>query len=168
MKLKLLALSCLFVSQFANAGQAVVYWEDTKKFTDIEAGVNTQSKFANRLKKSFSENFGDLAEQLPAGYKWEIQVHDVDLAGKVTNIYRNDRGAIRVYDQFFSPSVKISYRVVDAAGKVVANDKHFSVNNNYVDRFPARRTMQKFLAYEKHMINKWFDNVLLPFVEQQS
>lgn len=160
-----LALSAMTTTT-ANAGEAVIYWEDITKFSDVDAGVNSQPKFNRKLKKAMSNHFGKLAEQLPTGYKWEVQIHDVNLAGKISRAYRNDREPLRVYDTFFNPSMEISYRVSDDKGKVIANDKHFKLTDHYVDRYRSEKHMQRFLSYEKMMMNAWFKKVLLPFVEQ--
>lgn len=170
MKLKTLAqaltLSCLLSAASVSAGQAIVCWEDITKFSDVEAGVNIQSTFNDRLKTAVNKYLSELAEQMPAGYKWEVQIHDIDLAGKISRAYRNDRQPLRVYDTFFNPSMKISYRVTDSNGKVIANDKHFKITDRYAKQYRSRTHRQRFLSYEKAMMKAWFKKVVLPFVEQ--
>ena len=142
----------------------LIYWDDTKTFSDIDAGVNAQHKFTKRVKQAINIQFAKLAGRFPRSYRWQIHIHDINLAGKVTRIYRNDREPLRVYDSFFNPSMTFSYRLLDATGKVIANDKHFKLTDFYVTRYPAPRFMQRFLSYEKLMLKAWFNKVLLPFI----
>ena len=165
-------VSILFGCFLVTSAQAtplpavLIYWDNSKTFKDIDAGVNAQSKFTKRVKRSFNIQLAKLAGHFPKGYRWTIHIHDIDLAGKVTRIYRNDREPLRVYETFFNPSMTFSYRLLDATGKVIANDKHFKLTDFYVTRYPAPRFMQRFLSYEKHMLKAWFNKVLLPFVQQ--
>ena len=60
-----------------------------------------------------------------------------------------------------------SYRLLDDKARVVANDKDFKLTDFYVTRYPSSRFMHRFLSYEQHMLDAWFNKVLLPFVLEQ-
>jgi len=168
--MKILIHTIILVCMLAASGQiragtAKVYWDDPKTFTDINPGVESRAKFIERVKKAIGQQFIKLAKKLPEGYTWEIQVSDIDLAGRVTSAYWGGREALRVLDTFYHPSITISYLVKDQAGKIVAGDKHFDLTDAYVKKYPSKRFMQRPFSYEKYMIKSWFDKVLLPFVE---
>lgn len=147
--------------------QVVIYWDDTEKFTDIDAGADAQHHFTKRVKQTFNLKFAKLMAKLPAKYRWTIQIHDVDLAGQVTRVLNHTREPIRGYETFFNPSMTFSYRLIDDKKRVVANDKNFKLTDFYVTRYPSPRFMQRFLSYEQHMLDAWFNKVLLSFVLAQ-
>lgn len=165
--IKAVALSGLLLATgAANAGTAKVYWDDPTGFTDINAGVQSQPKFTKRVIEKMNEHFSSLAEDLPKGYTWHIQVADVDLAGKVSTSYFPGKEGTRTFDTFFNPSMTFSYLVKDQNGKIVAGDKLFKLTDVHVKRYPSSRFMQRPLSYDKYMVKAWFKEVLLPFVRQ--
>ena len=130
----------------------------------MAAGGFAQHKFTKRVKQTLNLHFAKMAGQLPVGYHWTIHIHDIDLAGKITRAYRRDREPLRVYQTFFNPSLTMSYRLLDAKGKVVANNKSLKLSDVYVTQYPAPRFMHRFLSYEKYLLTAWFNKVLLPFI----
>ena len=103
--------------------QVVIYWDDTEKFTDIDAGAGAQHHFTKRVKQTLNLKFSKLMGKLPVKYHWTIQIHDVDLAGQVTRALNHTREPIRGYETFFNPTITFSYRLLDDKKRVVANDK---------------------------------------------
>lgn len=166
----ILVVGVLLLSSYVSADgendvKVTVFWGDPKSFTDINAGVESEAKFAKKVFKTLNKHFVRLGQQFPKGYSWEIHVSDLDLAGKVTSSYWGGREALRVMDTFFNPSMTISYLVKDSKGKVVAGDKNFDLTDVFVKSYPSNRFMLRPFSYEKYMIKAWFERVLLPFVE---
>ena len=147
--------------------QVVIYWDDTETFTDIDGGSYAQYHFTKRVKQTLNLKFAKLMGKLPAKYHWTIQIHDIDLAGKMSRAYNTQSKSIRVYDTFFNPTMTFSYRLLDNKAHVVANDKNFKLTDFYVTQYPSPRFMHRFLSYEQHMLDAWFNKVLLPFVLEQ-
>jgi len=91
-----LFLTALVAVPAAHAGEAVMTWRNPEAFTDIDSGDAAQKSFSKGVEKAFNAELGELAEQLPKGYRLEIDFTDIDLAGEVDPVYLRDYREIRI------------------------------------------------------------------------
>ena len=146
-------LSGLFFSSVSLAATSEVTWTEPDKYRDVHPGNGHKKQFRERTFKNFDKHFAKLAAKLPEGQVLKIDVTDVDLAGDVNHGGVN---RIRVIKDIFFPRMKFSFQLVNADGSVeVSGDAELK------DMSFLRGTHQKrntdSLAYEKNMIDKWFN-----------
>jgi hypothetical protein len=147
------------------ASNVKVLWQDLDTFSDIEPGTKNKQNFRNQLTREFEISFSALAQRLPKGHKLYVQVNDINLAGKISDVYRADRGALRVYDTWYHPHVTITYRVKNAKGEFVAAQDNLKLDTPHKGQYPAAHFMLRSFAYEKYLIKSWFNHQLLPYIE---
>src|SRR5690606_26810573 len=82
-KILLLCGVSLLTVGAAQAGEVSVQWQQPEKFTDIRPVNDTRKAYRERILRKFDSFFAELADRLPEGYKWEVTVTDLDLAGDV-------------------------------------------------------------------------------------
>ncbi len=149
----------------AIAGEAEVTFNEPQKFTDIRPANDTRAKFQERVLNRFEGFFKEMAAQLPEGYKWQVTVTDIDLAGDVDHFVAGGGNPIRVVKDIFSPAVRFSYTLNDATGHEVASGDERLRDMGFLQRTPSLSRNTEF-EYEKRMLNEWFTKTLLPQVKQ--
>lgn len=65
---------------FAHAGEAVVKWQDFNDYRDVRPSNEPKGSYHKHIAASFEKHFNKLAEELPEGYKFNVEVANVNLA----------------------------------------------------------------------------------------
>ncbi|MDX3773107.1 DUF3016 domain-containing protein [Chromatiaceae bacterium AAb-1] len=149
------------------AAEAEVTFKEPEKYTDIRPAADTRARFQERVLKQFEGFFKDMATQLPEGYKWQVTVTDIDLAGDVDPFIGRTGQPIRVVKDIYSPAVRFSYTLHDATGTEVAAGDERLRDMSFMQRTSTLSRNTEF-EYEKRMLNEWFSKNLLPKVKVQA
>lgn len=150
---------CVAVPVFAHAGEAVVKWQDFNDYTDVRPSNEPKGSFHKNVAHNFEKHFNKLAEKLPEGYKFNIEVTDLDLAGDV----RFGMNEFRIVKPIYFPRIEFNYSVTDADGKVVSEANEVKLKDmGFMDRIKMGRDEAYY--YDKRLVTEWFDDELLPKV----
>lgn len=124
------------------------------------ADLPTEPRERERVLRALSEHFVALGRRLPAGQQMDIEVLDIDLAGRELPL-RRAAGEIRVLNGGADwPRLRLRYTLRAGADTVASGegelaDMSYQQGHN---RYPAGDT----LRYEKQMVDDWFARQFLP------
>jgi hypothetical protein len=105
-----------------------------------------------------SEHFKKLASRLPAGQTLNVEVLDIDLAGRQRPV-RWSLYDIRVIDGGADwPHIKLRYSITEN-GQVIKSGEEMVQNMMYTNRLNRYFTGDT-LRYEKQMLDDWFKDKL--------
>jgi hypothetical protein len=154
----------LLVAGVAMAGEVKVEYIDYKKFTDMKPANEARGSYEKRTMASFDKIFADLAKELPEGYRWSVQVTDIDLAGDVNHMFTQSGQQIRVIKDLFIPRINFSYTLLDQNKVLVLEEKDFKLKDmGFMTRSGSTRSDRAF-EYEKVMLERWFKDHVKPAV----
>lgn len=142
----------------ATAGTAEVTWkEDGTNYTDMRTTMGAQKQFEERVKLELTAHFNKLAGEMPEDYKWQIEVTDVDLAGRVqTTTGRGSGDFVRVINDVDFPRIAFNYAVLDGSGEVVSTGSENLKDLSFTSGIMTRRERNERLYYERAMLDEWF------------
>lgn len=155
--LSLLASSASASPQTSSSSPDIVKieWQSPEKYQDIRPAQELKSAFHRRTFAQFDRIFTDLAKELPEGYRWEVTVTNVDLAGEVRPTQGAGGGMIRIVRPIFFPQMALSFKVIASDNTVVLEDKAEIKDMNFSNHI-RRVRMNEPLFYEKLMLKRWF------------
>lgn len=158
------AIISLLIAGAVTAGEVKVEYIDYKKFTDMKPANEARGSYEKRTMASFDKIFAELAQQLPDGYHWNVQVTDIDLAGDVNHMFTQSGQQIRVIKDLFIPRINFSYTLLDQNKRVVLEEKDLKLKDmGFMTRSSSSRSDRAF-EYEKIMLERWFKDHMKPAV----
>jgi hypothetical protein len=155
--LRLLALAGLFV---LNAGAASAAAKVTYTHPENFADLPFSSWDRENTLAQFTDYFNKLAKALPAGQDIDIEVLDIDLAGREYPGARSGRDIRIVRGGADWPRMHLKYSLVQGGAVVKSGDVQLS-DMNYLYHLP-RYSDGDPLRYEKQMIDDWFEKTIGP------
>ena len=138
----------------AYAGEAKVTWQNPDSYIDVRPANESKTGFEARVFKTLDGIFDKLAKQLPDGYKLQITVTDLDLAGDVKPMRGPGGQDIRVVKDIDWPQISFSYVLSDPQGKQVAAAKEELRDINF--RSGVSINTGNSFYYEESMLRDWF------------
>ena len=160
---KKIALAMVVVlPAFAHAGEAKVKWHDFNDYRDVRQGNNSpKGAFHKNVAKNFEKHFNKLAEKLPEGYTFNVEVTDLDLAGDVQFGGINE---LRIIKPIYFPRIDFNYSVTDKDGKVVSEASDVKLKDmGFMDKM--KRGLDTSFYYEKRLLSEWFEEQILAKVK---
>lgn len=156
--LSILAASLIVLQPATTfAANIQVEWTQPSNYTDIKAGQEQRDRFQARTFKSFEKHLQKLASTLPQDQKLTFNFTNIDLAGDVNlgNLQR-----IRVIKETYFPRLSFSYQYLDSNNSVIKTEQVSLKNPRFLvnSRFKYRN---KFLSYEKDMLDNWFKDTFV-------
>lgn len=110
-----------------------------------------------RIYKELTEYFVKLGAKLPAGTDWNVEVLDLDMAGRVQPNFRGGEDLRILRGGADWPRMHVRYSLTQG-GKVIAEgDDQFS-DMNYLEHSRRANGGNQSMPYEKQMIDDWFKN----------
>jgi hypothetical protein len=146
-----LALAGVLVLANASAMAAV-----TVQFTHPENYMDVANNEVDRTRvlKELDSYFVALGKRLPAGQNLQIEVLDVDLAGRIEPNFRsNDMRILKGRADW--PRMHLRYRL-EANGQELASGEEELSDMVYLDRI-NHYSRGDTLRYEKQMLDAWFE-----------
>lgn len=158
----ILAMSFMSLSGVTQAAELEIEWKDWENYTDIKEGrVETRTSFRESVFKQLGGTFEEEAAKLSADLKMKVVVTNVDLAGDAGPATRAGMEGIRMFKSMYPPRFSFDYSIVDATGKVVAEESVKLSDLSYLDKSSMRADQDRFY-YDKQMIERWFKRKLKP------
>lgn len=139
-----------------------VTWQNPEKYSDIRPANSSRKVYQERVTKAFDKFLGELAEKLPAGYRLEVTVKDLDLAGDVNPMYRLDNTDIRVVKDIYFPRMKLDYVLFDQNNQQIQQEADVKIKDMGFMTSSNIGYQNREFAYEYEMLKKWFNKVILP------
>ena len=143
------------------AGEAKMSLHNPDKFTDIEPGNGTDKSFRKGLERAFTQELSKSAKALPAGQILEVTFTDIDLAGEVDPVEVPGGYQLRLMKDVYFPRLVFDYRVLDASGVVVSEQKGVELKDMSYLSGPRSATTSTSFYYETKMLRDWFKKTLL-------
>ena len=141
----------------AQAGESAVKWQDFDNYRDVSAANQSPTSFEKQITINFEKHFAKLAEKLPSGYKLNVEVADLDLAGAIEF---SGAKKIRVIQPFHYPQIKLSYTVTNPQGEIVNHATEVLLKDRgYLDKI--KRSTSRSFYYEKRLVTNWFHSKVL-------
>lgn len=136
------------------AGTVSVTYGDTAQFSEAQdAGRETEA--ARRVwLDALSEHLAErAAEALPKGQRLEVQITDVQRAGRYEDWRGPQAAQLRVVRDIYPPRIDLDFKRLGAEGQVLQAGKRQLRDLNFLMR-PARYTNDP-LRYEKALVDDW-------------
>jgi hypothetical protein len=160
-----LLLSATMVPAVAQAGEAVMTWQNPEKFTDIEPGNGTQRSYSKAIERTFNKELTKMAAELPEGYTLELVFTDIDLAGEVDPVDLPGTHQLRLLKDVYFPALRFDYRVLDAGGVAVAEQKEVRIKDMSYLSNAGQSSASADFYYETRLLKRWFNKDLLPAIK---
>ena len=127
---------------------------DADHFTDFSDSYAFPERGRKYYTKQLSEYLSDrAAKKLPKGWRLQVVVTDVDMAGEFEPWRSSSAQDVRIVKDLYPPRIDLSFRIWNAAGNVVAEgdrklrDMGFMYSGRTLDSDP--------LKYEKRLLDRW-------------
>lgn len=150
-----LTLASLILASAGSAFAGVtVKFVQPEQFSDLPFAAYERKEVLDELTKHFEQ----LAKQLPAGVDLNVEVLDVDLAGRIHHRRADEIRVMRGGADW--PTMHLRYSLV-RDGKVIASGSERLSDMMYLDTLRGRYSSGEQLRYEKQMIDEWFNKEIL-------
>ena len=147
--LRALLTITLLGSGLAQAGTAVVQFDNPERFTDLEPRRDAQA-----LQQTLTRQLQALAtERLPADQTLMVAITDIDLAGEIRPA-QHLQGVRVMGRQADWPSITLRY-TLQAGERVLAQGSERISDMAYLMR-SAHIQRQQPLPYEQRLLSDWF------------
>jgi len=147
-------LAAALIAGSAHAS-AVVRFTQPEKYTDMPFAASDRQEVMIQLQKHFDK----LAATLPAGQDLNIEVLDIDLAGRIEPSARAPRDLRILRGSADWPVITLKFSV-EAQGKVLKSGEERIADQTYMLGFNHYNSSES-LRYEKQMLDRWFTKTLL-------
>lgn len=152
--LTLLAASTL---PAAAAGKVEVSFVEPEKFADAGRSVIDRE----RTLKSLGEYLQSLGRELPDGQTLRLEVTDLDLAGNVEPFGWRGMNDVRVLrGRADWPHLYLRFKLLAPDRELKAGEAHIT-DLSYMYSLRGRDSPGDMLAYEKHMVRRWFNETFV-------
>lgn len=120
----------------------------------VDATYENRSNTRTRVAQDLTAHLVALGKRyLPQGQRLEIEITDVDLAGRYEP-WHVDTHDVRYMRDVTWPRVDLEYRLL-AGDEEIARGKEVLIDMNYLSRAGLRSNSDR-LRYEKAMLDEWF------------
>ena len=146
------------------AAPVEVEWKNPDKYQDIKGGT-TQSKktFRKRLFNTIEKSFTTNMTKIPEGYNLKVTFFDIDLAGKISHGLANE---IRTINDFDFPRLHFYMILENEKGEILLQgEQNLKERKDKHSSFRMRGSQREFYL-ETMLIDKWFDQALVPGVNK--
>lgn len=147
---------CLLSAGVALAGTAKVTYQNVSNYADMPFPQWERDEVLQNL----TEHFEKLARNLPDGQQLQVEVTDVDLAGRLVPSMRFGRDIRVLRGGADWPHLNMRFAVVQGDQVLKSGEAKLS-DMAYMDR-SHRFNDGDMLRYEKHMIDDWFYKEIVP------
>jgi len=144
-----LAMGAALTAGAAHAGATVTYLEPDK-FIDVPFSPIDRE----RVLKDLSAHFARLGKQLPAGQDLNVEVTELDLAGRIEHTRRTGNEIRLLTGGADWPRMHLRYSLMQD-GKVINSGEADLASLNYLNEMNLYGSSES-LRHEKQMIDEWF------------
>lgn len=147
---------CLLSAGMALAGTAKVTYQNASNYADMPFPQWEREEILQEL----TEHFELLARELPNDQQLQIEVTDVDLAGRLVPSMRFGRDIRVLRGGADWPRLTMRFAVMQG-DQVLKSGEAKLADMAYMDR-SSRLNDGDMLRYEKQMIDDWFYKEIMP------
>lgn len=137
-----------------KSANVAVSFHEADKFTDARShfGGDTDEGYLKMLSTHLQK---DANRRLAPGQKLEVTITDIDLAGDYVPSDARSQD-VRIIREIYIPRIKLSFRLLDADGKVINEGERRLSNMNFMNdlRLVGRNDP---LFYDKNLLSDWVD-----------
>jgi len=167
MRNSLLAITLLAMSGLVSATELTINFEQPEKFTDIRPANDSKSRYQQRVTAAFERFFNEQAAKMPEGYRWDITITDIDLAGDVDYFAGPTGQALRIVKDIYSPAVRFTHTLRDNLGEEVLSGEVRLRDMGFMQRLSSSSSRPEF-EFENKMIEDWFKKAVQPAITQHA
>ena len=125
-----------------------------EKFVDATSEYRSNTR--EQVTKDIAAYLAELGKRyLPEGQRLEIEITDIDLAGRYEPWQTNFRDTRFMHDVTW-PRINLRYRLIGASGELAHGEEAVSDMQYLMN--PGLRSSNDRLRYEKSMLDNWFRN----------
>jgi len=136
-------------------GAVAVSWSDPSEFTELRfSGNRWEANRGNWVFELASAVRKSVAKQLPEGQRMEIEITDIDRAGRYEPGLGPRMDTVRIMRNIDSPSMRLSFRRYDASGQLLDEGERRLRDMMYLNNINVLSNTDP-LRYEKRMIDDW-------------
>jgi len=142
-----------------TAKRVEVIFDHPEKFADVKGDSMDTDKGREYMLdqiREFLESRG--TELLPAGQKLTVTFTDIDLAGDYEPWHSGAMKDARIIKDIYPPRFVFSYKLTDATGAVLKEDKVNLVDLSFMSRMTIDRNDP--LHFEKDILGDWIRSVV--------
>lgn len=146
------AFVAVLVSGTAHAAADVTF-KNVDRYIDATFQQPRSEKNLREVQDGIRKLFSVLADKyLPSGQSLEVEVTDIDLAGRIEPSFGD--GDIRIMQGVSWPRLRFAYAVLEK-GAVVAKGQADIHDMDYLNGFNASASGDR-LRYERELLSDWF------------
>jgi len=138
-----------------DEGAVAVAWTDPAEFTELRfSGNRWEARRGNWVVELAEHLRKALQKHLPEGERMEVQITDIDRAGRYEPGLGPSMDSIRIMRNIDSPSMRLSFRRYDANGQLIEEGERKLRDMMYLNNINVLSNTDP-LRYEKRMIDDW-------------
>lgn len=145
----------------AGSDRVDVQFDKPENFTDLKdrymATDKGQQAYMDMLREYIQQR---ASRQLPEGQKLSVTFTDVDMAGDFEPWRGPSATDVRIVKDIYIPRLKFTYRLTDAAGAVIKEDKANLSDLNFQNSLTTTINTSDPLRYEKRLLDDWIRSAL--------
>lgn len=143
-----------------ESGIVKIEWHEPKKYRDIKAVGEAQSRYEQRVFDTLTKNLNKTAENtLAPNQSLQMVVTDLDLAGDVRPTFGATSHDIRVIKDIYPPRITFSYQVKEG-DKILIEGEENLTDLSY--RYTVGKRDTKALTFETKLLNDWLQKSIQP------
>jgi len=136
-------------------GAVTVAWTDPAEFTELRfSGNRWEARRGNWVVELARHLRKALEKQLPEGERMEVEITDIDRAGRYEPGLGPRMDSIRIMRTIDSPSMRLNFRHYDANGQLIGEGERKLRDMMYLNNINVLSNTDP-LRYEKRMIDDW-------------
>jgi len=136
-------------------GAVAVSWSDPAQFTELRfSGNRWEAERGNWVVELAQYLRAALEKQLPAGERMEVEITDIDRAGRYEPMAGPQLDSVRILRNIDAPSMRLSFRRYAADGTLLAEGERRLRDMTYLNNVNVLSSSDP-LRYEKRMIDDW-------------
>ncbi|WP_421133568.1 DUF3016 domain-containing protein [Alteromonas sp. A079] len=152
----------------ASAAEVNITWEEPESFTDVRPSNESRKRFRERTLSELEAHISELASALPEHYVLSMTVTNLDLAGQVwpaqfVGLGNNVGNDVRLIQRVDIPRMNFTYSLNGENSKVLKADDVKLKDMAFLESHTRRRANEN-LAYEKAMLDTWFNDTFAEHV----
>ena len=146
--------SCFAIGSAKAEVNVRVKYVHPENFTDVSFRSMTRHDAEGRLERELTDTIEKAATQYLGGYKLDVQILDVAMAGREAFEQPGFNSDIRIRNSMGKPArISIQFEVKDPAGRLVAKGARVLTNLTYQRDYPD--TYLDTLSQEKQLLRDW-------------
>lgn len=156
--MKTMAVGGLLALAAGGAQAAVsVIFNETQRYSDVPFATADRQEVLGQLE----DHFKKLGKYLPPDQDLNIEVLDIDLAGREVPNFRSGRDLRVINGRADWPHMQLRYSL-QQNGQVIKSGEAQLQDMNYQNNSSNRYFDSEPLRYEKQMIDDWFSKNIAP------